>query len=106
MDTRLREKVLAKMTADRKLQPEPRGILLIAPTTSIVSKLAFQTDPASSISSMESLNVVHGIYDTAFCPHQTRWADENLYRLQDDHVLLLQSLLATFSQEPGYIYSE
>ena len=96
-----------------------RRVLMIAPTTSLVSKVALQEDAAIRIASALAANgrydeyensagdginnqihVVHGTIDKVFCPHQERWnsiAGITLHRVRDNHVFFnrrSQQLLA------------
>jgi hypothetical protein len=87
------------MLAKGKLDSHAR-VLLIAPTTSAVARIAFETDAASLVPCDGNVHVVHGTEDTTFCPNQTRWIGDNLHRIHDNHVffepsskIFLQELL-------------
>ena len=93
--------VVAEMLASGMLGDVPRGVIMIAPTTSLVAKIAMEEDAALRIAASHShyesdgsensgnIHVVHGTADTAFCPHQERWNSiegVNLHFLPDNHV--------------------
>jgi len=82
--------VIADLLAKGKLDNHSR-VLLIAPTTSVVARIAFQTDAASLVPCDGNVHVVHGIQDQAFCPNQTRWIGQNLHRIHDNHVFFQPS---------------
>jgi len=87
--------------------------LLIAPTTSLVAKVALQKDvptrikelvlspsspppPPPNNNNTSKITVVHGEYDVAFCPNQERWnhiPGVDLQTLPDNHVFLRSSTL-------------
>ena len=92
--------VVAEMIARGMLggQDQPSA-LLIAPTTSLVAKVAFQRDAATRIKERASLSlsmnstpkviVVHGEFDDVFCPNQDRWnriRGVNVHILPDSHI--------------------
>lgn len=90
-------------------QPSTRKrlkVLLIAPTTSLVSSIAMQQDTALQLPCNDCIHVVHGIDDGAFCPHQDRWSGQNVHRIHDNHIFyqpssqrFLKSLLMRFLDE-------
>ena len=80
---------------------------LIAPTTSLVARMALQRDAASKIANRRlaqnpvKITVVHGEYDVAFCPNQNRWNNipgVDLKILPDNHNFLTNSSLQTLEQ--------
>ncbi len=101
--------VVAEMIARRMIGgPNQPSALLIAPTTSIVARLALQQDAALKIDKLvlpeeysRKITVVHGEYDNEFCPHQNRWQTVqgvDLQILSDDHVFLRSSSLRALEQ--------
>lgn len=81
--------------------------LLIAPTTSVVARLALQEDASLRIDKVDlaqnptKVTVVHGGLDTSFCPHQDRWKNisgVDLQILSDNHVFMKFSSLRTLEQ--------
>mmetsp|Transcript_2652 Transcript_2652/g.6261 ORF Transcript_2652/g.6261 Transcript_2652/m.6261 type:complete len:257 (+) Transcript_2652:2-772(+) len=84
--------------------------LLIAPTTSLVAKVALQPDAATRIkeragstaqNNPSKITVVHGEHDAAFCPNQDRWnfvPGVDLQILPDNHVFLRSSSLSALNQ--------
>ena len=86
----LRFQVISELLAQQQFhQPSARQrlkVLLIAPTTSLVSSIAMQQDKALQVLCNESIHVVHGTQDGAFCPHQDRWSGQNVHRLADNHI--------------------
>ena len=96
--------VVAEMIARRMIGgPNKPSALLIAPTTSIVARLALQQDAALRTHKLllpeeyaTRITVVHGEYDHEFCPHQHRWQNVqgvDLQMLSDNHVFLRSSSL-------------
>jgi hypothetical protein len=105
--------VLAEMLARGMLgNANQPPALLIAPTTSLVATVAMQKDASLRIpqyhgfQGMEGndhwsagagtstngakVHVVHGMYDTTFCPNQQRWngiCGVQLHTVRDNHVL-------------------
>jgi hypothetical protein len=72
--------------------PGQPAVLLIAPTTSIISCIAMQRDPANVIRVEDSgrVQVVHGTLDQMFCPNQRRWEQTGatVVWCDDNHVFL------------------
>ena len=92
--------------------------LLIAPTTALVGKIAWQRDAALRVpqrrrdggmlenvrpisddgaSDSNRVHVVHGSYDEAFCPNQERWESSVVTTsvLRDNHVFLARSSISS-----------
>jgi hypothetical protein len=70
--------------------------LLIAPTTSLIASVAMQTDAplrTGFFSREDSIHVVHGTLDSAFCPNQDRWntARVTIHLLDDNHIFMRRS---------------
>lgn len=84
--------IAALLAQQQQLSTRKRlKVLLIAPTTSLVSSIAMQQDTALQVPCNESIHVVHGTQDLAFCPHQDRWSGQNVHRLLDNHVFFQPS---------------
>mmetsp|Transcript_23177 Transcript_23177/g.52948 ORF Transcript_23177/g.52948 Transcript_23177/m.52948 type:complete len:256 (-) Transcript_23177:164-931(-) len=66
------------------------GLLLIAPTTALVARIALVEDPAigARVKRSNRVHVFHGTKDGAFCPHAERWegSGASLHWCEDDHV--------------------
>lgn len=101
--------IVAEMIARRMIGgPNQPSALLIAPTTSIVARLALQPDAALKIDKLvlpeeysRKITVVHGEFDNEFCPHQNRWQNVqgvHLQILSDNHVFLRSSSLRALEQ--------
>ncbi len=97
--------IVAEMIARGMVgQANQPSAILIAPTTALLARVAHQDDAASRIARMELENVqsritvVHGSFDTSFCPHQNRWdniSGVELVTLRDDHIFMTPSSLET-----------
>ena len=96
--------IVAEMIAKGMVGGENQSsALLIAPTTSLVARVALREDAASRIAKLglaqshpPKITVVHGEYDVAFCPHQNRWNNipgVHLQILPDNHIFNTTSSL-------------
>ena len=107
--------VVAEMIARGMVgQANQPAALLIAPTTSLVARVTKQDDVATQIARMNldteqpRITVVHGAFDTTFCPHQNRWnnvSGVDFLAMPDNHVFMtpasleaLENILMRFLQ--------
>ena len=111
--------VIAEMMAQNLIGGSDQpSALLIAPTTALVAKVAWQRDAALRVPQRRSgsgieesvrpiseddssgsnrVYVVHGSYDQAFCPNQERWESSVVAMsvLRDNHVFLERSSITS-----------
>mmetsp|Transcript_27304 Transcript_27304/g.40310 ORF Transcript_27304/g.40310 Transcript_27304/m.40310 type:complete len:219 (+) Transcript_27304:187-843(+) len=70
------------------------AVLLIAPTTALISRISMVRDPATVIRVEENhrVHVFHDSYDHFFCPHADRWAQSGIsfHCCEDNHIFLSQ----------------